>query len=170
MLATTHMAVSTTRGHFPPPLIDGIGVPGAEPFQVDRQSADEVVHVSPPLARIPFAAVRAIGILAVYTLSSVKTRRAVLTLSVSVGAIHFYAQHLERLDAPPEVIIYAGVISIRTAWAPWTLHRPLACRCRVPRSRLVHTRMGNACYEAESPSRVTSGSGHLIYGASADCR
>ena len=139
MLATTQMALSTTKVTFPPPLVDGIGVPGAEPFQVDRQPADEVVHVSPPLARITFAAVRAIGILAVDTLSSVKTRRAMLTISVSVGAIHIYAQHFERLDAPPEVIMIPGVISIRTARVYWAFVRRLAWRRLEPGTKAQFT-------------------------------
>lgn len=91
--------------------------------------------MSPPLARITFAAVRAIGILAVGAPSAVKTRRAVLTISVSVGAIHFYAQQFERLDAPPEVIMISGVISIRTARVRWGFDRRLAWRRLEPGSK-----------------------------------
>jgi len=81
--------------------------------------------MSPPLARITFAAVRVIGIHAFDTLSPVKTRRAVLTIFVNVGAIHFYTRHFERLDPLPVVITVAGVISSLSPCLRCAVHRPL---------------------------------------------
>lgn len=80
--------------------------------------------MSPPVARITVAAVRVIGIHAFDTLSSVKTRRAVLTIFVNVGAIHFYTRHFERLDPPPVVITVAGGISSLSPCARSAVHRP----------------------------------------------
>ena len=80
--------------------------------------------MSPPLARITFAAVHVIGIHAFDTLSSVKTRRAVLTIFVNDGAIHFYTRHFERPDPPPVVIAVAGGISSLSPCARCAVHRP----------------------------------------------
>lgn len=73
-----------------------------------------------------FAAVWALGILAVGAWSAFTARRAVLNIAVTFGAIHFYTQYFERLNATPEAIIIAGVIAILAAWALWAFNRRLA--------------------------------------------
>ena len=73
-----------------------------------------------------FAAIWALGILAVGAWGALTARRAVLNISVTFGAIHFYTQYFERLEATPEAVIIAGVIAILAAWALWAFNRRLA--------------------------------------------
>lgn len=75
-----------------------------------------------------FAAVWAIGILAVGAWGAWTARRAVLNISVTFGAIHFYTQYFERLEATPGTFILAGIIAILAAWALWMFNRWLAQR------------------------------------------
>lgn len=73
-----------------------------------------------------FAAIWAIGIIAVGAWGALTGRRAVLNIAVTFGAIHFYTQYFERLKATPQVFIIAGVIAILAAWALWVFNRRLA--------------------------------------------
>ena len=75
-----------------------------------------------------FAALWALGIIAVGAWGAFTGRRAVLNISVTFGAIHFYTQYFERLKTTPEAITIAGVIAILVAWALWALNRRLARR------------------------------------------
>lgn len=75
-----------------------------------------------------FAALWALGILAVGAWGAFTARRAVLNIAVTFGAIHFYTQYFERLEATPEAVIAAGVIAILAAWALWAFNRRLARR------------------------------------------
>jgi len=73
-----------------------------------------------------FAAVWALGILAIGAWGALTARRAVLNIAVTFGAIHFYTQYFERLNATPEAIIIAGIVAILAAWALWAFNRRLA--------------------------------------------
>ena len=75
-----------------------------------------------------FAAVWALGILVVGAWAALTARRAVLNISVTFAAIHFYTQYFERLEATPQVFVAAGVIAILAAWAMWAINRQLAAR------------------------------------------
>ncbi|MBW7997806.1 MAG: hypothetical protein FVQ81_14790 [Candidatus Glassbacteria bacterium] len=75
-----------------------------------------------------FAAIWALGILAVGAWSAFTARRAVLNIAVTFGAIHFYTQYFERFEATPEAITIAGVIAILAAWALWAFNHRLVQR------------------------------------------
>ncbi|MGI9523212.1 MAG: hypothetical protein ACR2PG_16370 [Hyphomicrobiaceae bacterium] len=75
-----------------------------------------------------FAAAWAVGIISVGAWGALTARRAVLNIAVTFGAIHFYTQYFERLQATPGVIIIAGVIAILASWALWTFNGHLARR------------------------------------------
>jgi len=75
-----------------------------------------------------FAAAWAAGIIGVGAWGALTARRAVLNISVTFGAIHFYTQYFERLEGTPEVFVIAGVIAILVAWAMWTFNRWLAAK------------------------------------------
>ncbi|MEX2648035.1 MAG: hypothetical protein WD673_03375 [Alphaproteobacteria bacterium] len=75
-----------------------------------------------------FAALWALGILAVGAWGASTARRAVLNIAVTFGAIHFYTQYFERLHVTPAAIVVAGVIAIIAAWLLWAVNRRLAPR------------------------------------------
>lgn len=73
-----------------------------------------------------FAAVWALGIVTVSAWAAYTARRAVLNISVVFGAIHFYTQYFERLEATPVAFLIAGIIAILAAWGLWQLNRRYA--------------------------------------------
>ena len=93
-------------------------------FYLWHARSDQALTISADI----FAALWALGILAVGAWGAFTGRRAVLNISVTFGAIHFYTQYFERLESTPEAITTAGVIAIFVAWALWAFNRQLARR------------------------------------------
>lgn len=63
-----------------------------------------------------FAALWALGLIALGGWAAYTARRAVLNICVVFGAIHFYTQYFERLEATPGAFVVAGIIAIAAAW------------------------------------------------------
>jgi hypothetical protein len=105
----------------------GIGDSGSE-YDAWRTAVDAFEAQALAIPADAFAAVWALGILAVGAWGAVTGRRAVFNIAVTFGAIHFYTQYFERLETTPEAITMAGVIAILAAWALWALNRRLARR------------------------------------------
>jgi hypothetical protein len=105
----------------------GIGESGSE-YDAWRTAVDAFEAQALAIPADAFAAVWALGILAVGAWGAVTGRRAVFNIAVTFGAIHFYTQYFERLETTPEAITMAGVIAILAAWALWALNRRLARR------------------------------------------
>ncbi len=73
-----------------------------------------------------FSVVWAAVILALGAWGAMTSRRAVLNIAVTFGAIHFYTQYFEHLQATPAAFVFAGVIAILGGWALWTYNRRIA--------------------------------------------
>ena len=101
---------------------------GPARFDVWREAVKAFEAQSLVIPADAFAAVWALGILAVGAWGAFTARRAVLNIAVTFGAIHFYTQYFERLEATPEAFIIAGVIAILAAWALWAVNRRFARR------------------------------------------
>jgi hypothetical protein len=104
------------------------GIEGASPSRAWRTAVDAFEAHALAIPADAFAAVWALGILAVGAWGAVTGRREVLNIAVTFGAIHFYTQYFERLETTPGAIAIAGVIAILAAWALWVFNRQLARR------------------------------------------
>jgi hypothetical protein len=85
---------------------------------------DASLVISPDL----FAAVWALGLLAVGAWGALTARRAVLNIVITFSAIHFYTQYFERLEGTPEIFVVAGIIAIVSAWGIWAFNKRLSKR------------------------------------------
>jgi hypothetical protein len=102
------------------------GLEGRSRYDAWRAAVDAFEAQALVIPANAFAAVWALGILAIGAWGALTARRAVLNIAVTFGAIHFYTQYFERLETTPEAIIIAGVIAILAAWALWAFNRRFA--------------------------------------------
>jgi len=88
-----------------------------------------------PIVAIP-AVVFAVGwagvVLVVGCWAALSARRSAFNAAATFGAIHFYTQWFERLDANPGAIIVAGLVAIGAAWALYRANQWLLARRDAP--------------------------------------
>ncbi|UDL93610.1 hypothetical protein LGH83_13660 [Lichenihabitans sp. PAMC28606] len=65
----------------------------------------------------------ALALIGVAIWAARRNRRWVLTVAAVFGAIHFYTQWFERLDATPESVLLAGLITLGIAAGLWAWSR-----------------------------------------------
>lgn len=90
--------------------------PGAEPGFLVEIPADA------------FAALWALVVLVVGGWAAATGRRSVFNAAATFGAIHFYTQWFERLEAEPAAFIGAGLVAIAVAWGVYRTNQWLGAR------------------------------------------
>lgn len=103
-----------------------------ESFEAYRAAAEAFQASTLIIPDEAFAALWAFGLLALGAWAAATARRAVLNIAVVFGAIHFYTQYFERLDATPGAFVIAGLIAIAVAWGLRELNRRLAAPPETP--------------------------------------
>jgi hypothetical protein len=66
-----------------------------------------------------FSMLWAVGLLALGAWAALRNQRAVVNAVATFGAIHFYTQWFERLEASPRTVIAAGSIAVAIAFLLW---------------------------------------------------
>lgn len=100
-----------------PPRPASTGDPAGEAAWAEWQAAHEAALAGlPAIPEIAFVIGWALLILGTAAWAALTARRSVLNAAATFGAIHFYTQWFERLEAAPEGIIGAGIIAILAAW------------------------------------------------------
>ncbi len=92
------------------------GETGEAQWEAWEAARDAVLAGLPQIPDIAFVIGWALLILGTAVWAALTARRSVLNAAATFGAIHFYTQWFERLEAAPEAIIGAGVIAILAAW------------------------------------------------------
>lgn len=75
-----------------------------------------------------FAALWAVGLLALGAWGAMRNRRVAVNTAAVFGSIHFYTQWFERLGTTPETLIAAGVIAVAIAVGLWKYNRVSAAK------------------------------------------
>ena len=90
----------------------------------DRQAAlrhwyEQAMHIPSGV----FAVAWALGLLGLGIWAAMRSQRAAINAVATFGAIHFYTQWFERLDASPSMVIAAGAIAVAIAFLLWRLNQ-----------------------------------------------
>lgn len=96
-----------------------------ESFEAWREANDAFLASALVIPDEAFAGLWALGLLCLGAWAAYAARRAVLNICVVFGAIHFYTQYFERLEATPGAFVVAGLIAILAAWGLRSINQRL---------------------------------------------
>jgi hypothetical protein len=92
---------------------------GADRYEKLQQWYDQALRIPSDVFSIVWAA----GLLGLGAWAAARNQRAVINAVATFGAIHFYTQWFERLEATPKMVIAAGSIAIAIAFLLWRYNR-----------------------------------------------
>jgi hypothetical protein len=92
---------------------------GADRYEKLRQWYEQALRIPADVFSIVWAA----GLLGLGAWAAIRNQRAVVNAVATFGAIHFYTQWFERLEASPRMVIAAGSIAVAIAFLLWRYNR-----------------------------------------------